>query len=201
MERKQIGTHSGSFHMDEAMGVAMLTKYTAEWKDAKVTRTRDKTLLDTLDLILDVGGIYDPSKHRYDHHQKEFQDTFTPDYDVRLSSAGLIYRHFGKEVLKNITEDIIKTYGVNMTVSEDEYNLVYKRLYDKLILYVDAVDNGVEPYPKDVKGKYNQQGHLAQRVGRLNPKNYETATFDERFAKAVDICDEELREQVAETVL
>lgn len=33
-------------------------------------RTRDPALLDTCDIIVDVGGIYDPHKLRFDHHQR-----------------------------------------------------------------------------------------------------------------------------------
>lgn len=65
---KNIGTHSGTFHMDEVLGSVLLTKYTKEFKDAKITRTRDLKVLDTLDLILDVGAVYDAEKLRFDHH-------------------------------------------------------------------------------------------------------------------------------------
>jgi uncharacterized UPF0160 family protein len=65
---KTIGTHSGAFHMDEVLGATMLTKYTKEWKDAKITRTRDEKILAGLDLIIDVGGKYDPATLRFDHH-------------------------------------------------------------------------------------------------------------------------------------
>lgn len=27
-------------------------------------------MLDTCDIVVDVGGIFDPAKHRYDHHQR-----------------------------------------------------------------------------------------------------------------------------------
>lgn len=36
-----IGTHSGSFHADEALGVAML-RMTDEYRDADLVRTRDQ---------------------------------------------------------------------------------------------------------------------------------------------------------------
>jgi uncharacterized UPF0160 family protein len=59
-----IGTHSGRFHVDEALAVGML-RMLPEYKDARVVRTRDQAVLDTLPIIVDVGGVYDPSKHRY----------------------------------------------------------------------------------------------------------------------------------------
>ena len=34
-------------------------------------RTRDPALLDTCDIVVDVGGVYDPAKNRFDHHQRQ----------------------------------------------------------------------------------------------------------------------------------
>lgn len=33
-------------------------------------RTRDPAVLDTCDVVVDVGGVYDPAKNRFDHHQR-----------------------------------------------------------------------------------------------------------------------------------
>jgi uncharacterized UPF0160 family protein len=38
-----MGTHSGTFHADEALGISMLRK-TEEFKDAVLTRTRDNKI-------------------------------------------------------------------------------------------------------------------------------------------------------------
>jgi len=42
--------------------------------------------------VLDVGGVYDPSRHRYDHHQKGFSEVFGHGFNTKLSSAGLVYK-------------------------------------------------------------------------------------------------------------
>ncbi len=49
----QIGTHSGTFHCDEALGCYML-KQTPKYRDAAIVRTRDPAVLNTLDVIIDV---------------------------------------------------------------------------------------------------------------------------------------------------
>ncbi|KAK4856116.1 hypothetical protein QYF36_014293 [Acer negundo] len=49
--------------------------------------------------VLDVGGVYDPSNDRYDHHQKEFEEIFGHGFSTKLSSVGLVYKHFGKEII------------------------------------------------------------------------------------------------------
>lgn len=41
--RQTMGTHSGTFHADEALGIALLRK-TEEYKDASLTRTRDNKI-------------------------------------------------------------------------------------------------------------------------------------------------------------
>lgn len=49
-------------------------------------------VLDKLDAVLDVGGVYDPSRYRYDHHQKGFEEVFGHGFTTKLSSAGLVYK-------------------------------------------------------------------------------------------------------------
>lgn len=39
-------------------------------QDAEIIRTRDPAELAKCDIVVDVGGEYDPKKHRYDHHQR-----------------------------------------------------------------------------------------------------------------------------------
>ncbi|PNH03653.1 hypothetical protein TSOC_010264 [Tetrabaena socialis] len=57
----RIGTHSGTFHCDEALGCWLL-KQTAQFRDADIVRTRDPELLKELDIIIDVGGVHPSGK-------------------------------------------------------------------------------------------------------------------------------------------
>ena len=36
----------------------------------RILRTRDLELLKGCDIVVDVGGEYNPASHRYDHHQR-----------------------------------------------------------------------------------------------------------------------------------
>lgn len=54
----RIGTHSGTFHCDEALGCFLL-KQTPEFKGADIVRSRDPKVLQDLDVVIDVGGTYD----------------------------------------------------------------------------------------------------------------------------------------------
>lgn len=75
-----------------------MLRRTEEFKDSPVVRTRDMKVLETLDCCVDVGAVYDPSTHRYDHHQRTFDSTLDADHKIKLSSAGIVYKHFGHEV-------------------------------------------------------------------------------------------------------
>ena len=48
----RIGTHSGSFHCDESLACFMLLQL---YPDSSVIRSRDSLILDSLDLLVDVG--------------------------------------------------------------------------------------------------------------------------------------------------
>jgi len=56
-------------------------------------RSRDPAVLDTCDVVVDVGAIYDESKQRFDHHQRGFTEVFGHGFTTKLSSAGLIYKY------------------------------------------------------------------------------------------------------------
>ncbi|KAF5938500.1 hypothetical protein HYC85_022759 [Camellia sinensis] len=89
--KRVVGTHNGSFHCDEALGCFMI-RLTNKFSAAEIVRTRDPQVLETLDAVLDVGGVYDPSRDRYDHHQKGFDQVFGHGFTTKLSSAGLVYK-------------------------------------------------------------------------------------------------------------
>lgn len=94
-----IGTHSGAFHCDEALAVAMLTSL-PEMAPYGVVRSRNSEIHEAADILVDVGGIFDEEKKRFDHHQGSFHGTFSADHTVRLSSAGLVYKYYGRRVLE-----------------------------------------------------------------------------------------------------
>ncbi len=62
----QVGTHPAIFHADEIYALALLRVLGV---DMKIRRTRIQAILDTCDVVIDVGGIHDPESLRFDHHQ------------------------------------------------------------------------------------------------------------------------------------
>jgi uncharacterized UPF0160 family protein len=102
--------------------------------------------LDQLDIQCDVGGVYDAPKMRFDHHQRSFDTFWTienskgkkkdgwnkttskkpeqPSKISKLSSAGLIYKHFGREIIKKVNDLFFKK-----NLSNKEHDLIYQKVY------------------------------------------------------------------------
>lgn len=156
---KKIGTHSGTFHCDEALGCFLLQQ-TAKFTGAEVVRTRDPAVLAELDVVIDVGGVYDPETDRFDHHQRGFTEVFGHGFVTKLSSAGLVYKHYGREI-------VAKTMGLDS--SSPEVEEVYLTLYKNFMEAIDAIDNGVNQWDSEAPPKYLNNTHLSARVGGLNP--------------------------------
>lgn len=121
MTKNIVGTHDGSFHADEVSACALLI-LTGLAERQGVIRTRDPKILQTCRYVCDVGGVYDPKRGFFDHHQA--------DYKGSLSSAGMILLYL---------RDIKK-------ITEEEYLL----LQNSIIHGVDAHDNGIELYAPGV---------------------------------------------------
>lgn len=110
---RSVGTHDGPFHADEVTACALLTNYGLIDRD-KIVRTRDPAKLANCEYVCDVGGVYDPAKKLFDHHQH--------DYQGGLSSAGMVLQYLWDE-------------GI---IDEEEYT----HLNEMVIIGVDAHDNG-----------------------------------------------------------
>lgn len=125
-------THSGSFHYDELLATAFLMEL---FDDVILLRTRDPKIIKTGTIVYDVGFEFDPANKRFDHHMKWFSEVFSEDYNVKLSSAGLIYKYYH--------EAVFKKYGLH---SNDIliFNYIKNKMYKELFLATDAIDNGIE---------------------------------------------------------
>ena len=189
-EMKIIGTHSGKFHPDEVLSTFLL-KFHSESKKSIVIRTRNNDILKQCDIVVDVGSIIDPKTFRFDHHMKEFKEVFDEKDEelnkIKLSSAGLVWKYLGIEIINNILKSL------NLYEQNKNYiNEIFKKIYIDFILGVDGIDNGVNQYDKDIKPKYKLVGDFNQRISRLNPEwNIENVDVNERFKKGWDIAEEE----------
>lgn len=114
---RSLGTHDGTFHADEVTACALLLLFGCIDGD-KIVRTRDPRKLEGCDYVCDVGGVYDPSRHLFDHHQV--------DYEGMLSSAGMVLLYLCGQ-------------------GKIEASL-YDHLEQMLFRGVDEHDNGKEPH-------------------------------------------------------
>eukprot|EP00592_Proboscia_alata_P029943 CAMPEP_0194442652 /NCGR_PEP_ID=MMETSP0176-20130528/126256_1 /TAXON_ID=216777 /ORGANISM="Proboscia alata, Strain PI-D3" /LENGTH=138 /DNA_ID=CAMNT_0039268785 /DNA_START=238 /DNA_END=655 /DNA_ORIENTATION=- len=79
ISNKVIRTHSGTFQADEALGVWLLRQTPAYYRAESSSHPQPAALENSCDLVLDVGGVYDHEKLRYDHHQRGYDERFTFD--------------------------------------------------------------------------------------------------------------------------
>ncbi|SOV09817.1 related to Gamm1 protein / Ni-binding urease accessory protein (UreG) [Ustilago sp. UG-2017a] len=174
--QEHIITHSGTFHADEALAVNLL-RTLPRFSSAPLTRTRDTTIIDSGTIVVDVGATYNPTTHRYDHHQRGFEQVFSPEHSTKLSSAGLVWKHFGKEIV-----------STHLQIQDaPTVDLLWKKLYDDFIEAIDGIDNGISQYPSDLKPKYKSRTDLSARVAYMNPswnESWSDAESDARFEKA-----------------
>jgi len=187
---------SGHFHADEALAVYLL-RLLPTYTSSPLVRTRDPSVLATCHAVVDVGGEHNPQTLRFDHHQREFNTVF-PSHSTKLSSAGLVYMHFGKEIIAQQT---------GLDIASSDVDVLYEKLYNDLIECFDANDNGISVYaPSELAAagitkRFDDRGFsIASVVNRYNhaplptdttspetqPKSKEQQQADEdtRFLKA-----------------
>ena len=133
-----IVTHNGAFHLDEVVAVGILNTL---YPELEIIRTRDKTPIKNATFAVDIGQVYSHEKKRYDHHQPECNEVFNNSFETPLSSAGMVYKHYGKEYIKKVT-------------GTDPSNELIEIIYVNIFEHIDGFDNGVYPYKKGVYPKF-----------------------------------------------
>ena len=157
----KIATHNGKFHSDDVFAVAIL--FIALGKDnCEVVRTREEDVIMNGDIVVDVGGEYNSSRKRFDHHQ--LGGAGKRGDGIPYASAGLVWNDYG-----------IKVAGSDKV--KDEIDRI-------LIKPIDALDNGVEISKSLFNDLYSFDVGSVVNLYRLTWK--ENGDWDERFLKAVD---------------
>ncbi|KAH8887712.1 metal-dependent protein hydrolase [Thozetella sp. PMI_491] len=178
-----IGTHNGHFHADEALAVYMLRQHVPAYANARLVRTRDPALLQDCHIVVDVGGEYDAERNRFDHHQRSFATTF-PGRPTKLSSAGLVYMHFGRQIVAR---------RLSVAEESDEVALIWGKIYESFVEALDAHDNGINAYDPaaistaGIEKRFSDGGFtLGAMVGRLNPNWNDPVPADPDAAQAAE---------------
>lgn len=128
---KNIVTHSGNFHADDVFAVATLL---IVFPDAKVIRTRDASLIENADVVADVGGIYDPNRLRFDHHQIEGAGSHYNG--IPYASFGLVWKKYGEKI--SGSTEVAKIIEKNIVIPIDAHDneiSINKSTFDEIKPY------------------------------------------------------------------
>lgn len=77
-----------------------------------------------------------------------------------MSSAGLIYKQFGKEIIKRISKEVYK-----QELAQVDVDRIFFKIYNTTMLEIDANDNGVNIAKETV---YDIGSNISQRVSLYN---------------------------------
>ena len=160
IEEANCITHNGTLHCDEVFSTIMFSKLLPE---VIVCRTSDLEKANSDQYIYDVGG------GELDHHQ--FGGNGERDNGVKYSSCGLVWKKFGKEIIKKYTEKDI-----------DE---IWKMIDKNLIQCIDAGDNGQIP---DINVDYRLV-QVPSIISEFNPNWDEDIDPDVKFEEAVKLAE------------
>ncbi len=108
---------------------------------------------DLINVYIGIGNIYNHEMKKYDYHQNSFNETWIPkskneilskyksDKSVTLSSAGLIWKHYGSEIIELYLSSHSDKYSYDHTdeIIQDLLDIIYL----KNIIYIDAHANGI----------------------------------------------------------
>ena len=166
MNDKTIVTHNGNFHADDVFSIAALK---CIFPSFNLIRTRDLDIIAKADIVLDVGGVYDPDTGRFDHHQRG--GAGQRENGIPYSSFGLIWQKYGVEICQGNQE-------LANSVDAD------------LVSTIDAIDCGhVEGVAQGVS--------LSQTISMFNPTWQEDSHYDTCFDEAVDFASRVLTRFIA----
>jgi uncharacterized UPF0160 family protein len=155
MNDKTIATHNGNFHADDVFSIAALKSI---FPSFNLIRTRDLAIISQADIVIDVGGEYDPDTGRFDHHQRG--GAGERENGIPYSSFGLIWQKYGLEICQG-NQDVANAVDAG------------------LVSTIDAIDCG------HVEG-VSQGISLSQTISMFNPTWEEDSHFDSCFDEAVD---------------
>ena len=160
IEEANCITHNGTFHCDEIFSSIMFSKLLPE---VVVCRTSDLEKARENQYIYDVGG------GELDHHQ--FGGNGERENGVKYSSCGLVWKKFGKEIVKKYTSEYI--------------NETWQMLDKNLIQCIDAGDNGQIP---DINVDYKLV-QVASIIAEFNPNWDEEIDPDVKFEEALQLAE------------
>ena len=158
-EKTNCITHSGVFHADEVLGTVILEKALGDLSIARVAEVP----ADLPDGVI----VYDIGRGEFDHHQPGGNGK--RENGVAYASAGLLWRAFGRKVVKGSTNP----------------DYLWNYVDESLIQGVDAADNG----DILVTDETNRIFSFTKMIAGFNPEWDTKKSFDQAFLEAVDFAE------------
>lgn len=172
----QFGTHSGMFHCDEVVGIAIL-EMAHIGIDAHLVRTRDLEMLKKLDIVIDIGG------GKFDYHMAGFDVCRATG--EKYASAGLVWQAFAEEAIKNVMAE------EKIVIGDDDIQTIKVEIDREVIIPVDLEDNGQKV-----------DFHLFSFVPSFVPTWFEeNPDYDYAFGKAEKVVFEILRVKIRDKIV
>lgn len=143
-----IVTHDGRQHADE---IAACWFFKAMLGEVRILRTSDPQALLHADILLDVGGCYDPKRGRFDHHGRAVVPPPPKDRICGYATAGLVWRKYGAKVCEAVMnaswEGPWKSFAREADIEDVEtsYRMAASRIDAELVAPIDAWDLGIYP--------------------------------------------------------
>lgn len=172
---KTVITHNGLFHADETFGTAFLSLLLGS--EVRVVRTRNPAQIEQAYVALDVGGVYDNAKLRYDHHQRDFLDVHEGT-SIKLAACGLIWRHFGTCLITKLHPEL----------DIEQVKSLWQSVDEAICRPVDLQDNGQGTFKVD--GAEAQALTVSMMVAAFNQQDIYSPAQDEAFMRVVEILKE-----------
>ncbi|KAJ7837597.1 metal-dependent protein hydrolase [Mycena olivaceomarginata] len=166
-----------------------------------VKRTRDPAVLETCDIVVDVGAVYDESKNLFDHHQRGFTEVFGHGFETKLSSAGLVFKFVRKVVPSSEYQCWSQALWQRghreqdaASVDDPKVTTLWLKIYQQFIEAIDGIDNGISQYPSASSQNIQAGRTWAVASAALNPVWNQPSSpeiYDAQFAKASQLTGEE----------
>jgi uncharacterized UPF0160 family protein len=123
----KASTHDGRFHADEIFALAVLNLI---YPDLEIVRSRDENVYKNVDIIVDVGHVYDPENLIFDHHQRSF--SIKRESGIPYASFGLVWKQYGKLLCGSYE--------------------AFEYIDSAIVQAIDADDNGIDIYEAKIDG-------------------------------------------------
>jgi uncharacterized UPF0160 family protein len=185
MKKIKLVTHSGVFHADDVFATAVLAiLFEKQNKEFEVIRSREQQDIEAGDIVYDNGREYDFDKKIFDHHQEG--GAGERDNGVPYAGFGLIWKHYGKELIVEFFEN---------KLDEKQINQIHQLMDESVVQPIDASDTGYEDYKSTKKDLRTYTFDSFVNAFRpTNEEGYESA--QNLFMQVVDIAKQILKREL-----